>query len=55
MRKMRKNENKDQQDKATFTERSIRHNPVTPVGLQEGTELKIGKRHKGGEKSRVCY
>jgi hypothetical protein len=26
------------------------HNPDTPVGHIAGTELKIGRRHKGGER-----
>jgi hypothetical protein len=35
---------------ATFTKRSPRHNPVTPEGHPKGTELKIWRRHKGGER-----
>jgi hypothetical protein len=39
-----KHKNKDQQGKATFTERSHRNKPVTPVGYLEGTEQKIERK-----------
>jgi hypothetical protein len=52
-----KNENKDQQGKVTFTERSPRHNPVTPARQLEGIE--VTKYHRQGtqkgNKQKVGY